>query len=486
MSMAPFLIVIALPLVIGFHFVSVMLYPAAHRWGALRMRGAETTGIVTNKRSRLGTTTHYYIRYEFRISIRTIESSARVSEERWDALRVGDSIPVTYLPRLPQSSLPVARRDLSLENVFGEAPTWQFGLATLLLLVLIVLMNRIRRRQVRLLRNGNAVIATVTAINGQRVEYSFDTPSGLITSRWSYRGSVLPKPAAGDTFAILYDPDNPNMNGPWIAIRTLSEGTTPPEPPRTAGIIEPDLLARSLGPSTPARVRLSWKLYATFACLAIIAATPALRLGRALDVNHRLRILARGYRQIDGVVVRLSVIPEQSTRALRVHYRYAVPPKTFTSTYSVSSLRLQERFATGQITPVVYAINDPSVSLPLMDVDLHSEAVTANLMIDIVAMTTILLIIAAVMVHSIWRAVYEWRLASTGQLATARVEGTSGNLFRRCRYRFLSDHGDVEMNVRLLSKTFRANAGERIEVLYATSPLRSMPVADLLFIKLIP
>ena len=477
LTVVPVLMFLALPLGI--------LYPKAQRWGALRTRGAETTGVVTNKRSHLGqNTTFFYLDYEFRNGILTIPGSARVPEERWSPLHVGDSVPVTYLPSFPRISQPNARPDLSLTNVFEGALMVPLAGIVVLFFALIALTTRLQKRQLHLLRNGKAIIASVTAIRGPRVDYSFDTPSGIVTGRCFYRGSALPYPDTGDQFVVLYDTERPKRSIPWSFARGACERPVQ-QPPRTAGVIDRDLLERMPLAATPARVKLSPGLYVTVVCLFMMALPPALSVAIALQTDRRLQTLSRGHRQTEGVVTATSVVPDQIRDNLRVHYRYGVGARTYTSTYVVSSTRLQERFVTGHATPVVFAISDPAVSLPLRESDLESKSLTAA-RVELIMMTLVLLAFAGLLAYVVQRTLYEWRIASIGRMAVARVEAASGRVFRRCRYRFLSDHGDVEVTVRTHSKTFRPAPGERIEVLYITPPLRSMPVADLVYVKRVP
>jgi hypothetical protein len=485
-GMRPLAVLAVIPILMLLELPLGILYPKAQKWGALRTRGAETTGIVTNKRSNLGrNTTFFYLDYEFRNGILTIPGSASVSEERWSPLHVGDPVPVTYLPAVPRISLPVARRNLTFGATFFDAKlVMLLGAIVVLFFGLIASTTRLLRRQLHLLRNGKAIIGSVTAIRGSRVDYSFDTPSGVATGRCFYRGSALPYPDTGDQFVVLYDTERPKRNVPWSFARGACERPVQ-EPPRTAGVIDRDLLERVPLPATPARVKLAPGLYVTVVCLFIMTLPPALSLAFALQVDRRLQTLSRGHRQTEGVVTATSVVPDQIRDNLRVHYRYSVRARTFTSTYVVSSTRLQERFVTGHATPVVYAISDPAVSLPLRESDLESTPVTTN-RVELIMMTLVMLVFAGLLAYAVQRTLYEWRIASIGRMAVARVEAASGRVFRRCRYRFLSDHVDVEVTVRIHSKTFRPAPGERIQVLYVTPPLRSMPVADLLFVKRVP
>jgi hypothetical protein len=465
--------------VVGFFALMTVFvaYPDARIRGALRRHGVETAGTVRGKRTYERKQTYYYIDYDYRVTGATIQRSANVSKGRWQTLKVGDPLRVTYSPRVPEISLPIARAALTLTDVVNPMfILLTFG-AACAMLSMTLLSRRLRLRTERIWRDGEATLATVTAVSGPRVKYTFDAHGERITAVLLYNSAAVPKPAAGDSFVVIFNSARPNESLVFSVFAANSDGGNAPAAPSQAGVIDRELLAPSL-PAGPARI--SWPFYGGLALVAAISLLPGLRLIRSLALRNVLDVVQREGIETDGVVTGTGTIHEWPEPSMRVRYRYGVGARPFIGVVTFDSGRFSSRFLAGAATSVTYAASDPHRSIPFAKRDLAELRIEA--MFSIWFCVVMLAIFAAISALTILRTWRELRIARGGRLAIARVEAVDGFVFRRCRYRFVSDHGDVEDSVLLQSKTFRPAAGDRIEVLYASNPPRSIPAGDLLFV----
>lgn len=483
-SIWPFMVHILVMLAMLVAMMSLVLLGQARVWGALRVRGSETTGTITDKREYPGRyTSHDYLHYEFRHGILTIPGSARVSRQRWRAAAVGDATPVTYLANAPSYSLPVPQRAMSLFDVFSVEGTVMFAVIVLLFAVFVLLVRRMLAANMRLLRDGEPALARVTEVANGRVHFTFDTPSGAVQSHFLDRSLPPLRPAPGDTFALLYDPRKPKWTWPWFRVRARC-GLETGAPKPSAGIVAREVLQSSTLTAVagaPARVRLTWQAPLVLAIMLVMSGPMILRFVESLSIHRRLARLTQEGAETRGVVVHTFATHEPSN-AKHVRYRYSIGSRSYEARFAATSTRLQGRLIEGGATVVTYAASDPTISLPVPKRAL--DAVASEIAFELPASIVFLSFVAALAIALLVFVVREWRLARDGRITLAEVLETKEILIlRRCRYKFVAGHGDVEQRAILQGTKVHLAAGDQIEVIYTAAPLRSRPLADLVLVR---
>lgn len=462
--------------------LSFVCYRHVRKWGALSRRGVETGGTITKKRIHEGKARFYSIEYRFIAAGSAVDGFEDIEEGRWLALKAGDPIRVTYLPKVPEISAPLARSSMKFTD-FVEPKLLVLAVITPLLFAFMAsLISQAQRRAMRLVREGVPVLATVTKVSGGRVSHSFETPSGTQRGSFIYNSAAVPRPAPGDQFVVLYDAERAGRNLPWPILRSFyasRDGDVPP--PAAAGIIDRDLLERAAGPAP--RFRLQWGVIAAFACLLLVLPLPIVaRIARARALQNRISLLQREGRETQGSIVEMRRVRDWPEDATVVRYRYSVGGRVFTATTRINAM-YTEILDAGHALVVTYLPSDPQRSVPTARADLAKSDLLRDASFFIPFGGCILACFAIAVAVAIVRATHELRVTRTGRIAIARVDASSGLVRRRCRYRFVADHGDVEQTVTVTSKLFRPAVGDRIEVLYTAAPVRSIPVGDLLFVK---
>lgn len=183
----------------------------------------------------------YHVRYRFGFAAGAIT----VTESRFNQLRVGDPIPVTYLPTNPNISLPEPKSGLlSRAEFFGhdfEERMISVGFAIVIAAwALFVTIHTPRR--LALAESGVATIAVITLVTPFDMQYLFRDQNGstihgsytfrpggphaqlsgylsrLITKRDS---NVYKQPQVDWPMVVLYDPKKPKRNIPLGAVGDL-------------------------------------------------------------------------------------------------------------------------------------------------------------------------------------------------------------------------------------------------------------------------
>ena len=179
----------------------------------LRDHGAETTGHVTETYTRKGSkgSIDYYYRYEFDHGT----GVQAVGRERFEQTRVGDTVPVTYLPSRPEINRATTKARLHSWAI--DDPVLAIAMLYLLLIVPVIalLAGRGMSRQRTLAERGVATMAEVTRVRQQVIDYRFGDQAG----RFMFgRRRLRERPAVGQPLVILYDPDKPKRSAPLGAI----------------------------------------------------------------------------------------------------------------------------------------------------------------------------------------------------------------------------------------------------------------------------
>jgi hypothetical protein len=192
------------------------IYPRVREWAALRARGVESTGTITSKRDvHRGNSRVRLISFRFPADGEIVDTNAAVPRARYDRLREGDSIPVTYLEGNTWANLPEHKRDL----------TWSFLIPLLLPVLAMVAgmglvvalfflaMRRFRARIFAVIRDGRAAIAEIRTVQRGRFTYAFETAEGTREGFHILQKKRLRTPAvAGQKVVILYDAARPQTN----------------------------------------------------------------------------------------------------------------------------------------------------------------------------------------------------------------------------------------------------------------------------------
>jgi len=169
--------------------------------------------------------TRYDLDTRFVDSAGTWTNSLEVGESRYDALKIGDTIPIYYLPEnhYEISTAPVTRSEVAagLDSVVNTAIFWII-VSPLALLV----CEGILRAEYNLVRNGlvaTAIVESVTLSASQHtvtriIKYGFDL-DGRRVSGTADGSSQLIAVKEGDAIDVFYDPTAPSVNKPVAAIK---------------------------------------------------------------------------------------------------------------------------------------------------------------------------------------------------------------------------------------------------------------------------
>ena len=155
--------------------------------------------------------------YRFQLQDQVVTGSSRAPRKTWNALHVGDPIPVRYLPANPAINHPE-------DWPANATPVFLAALVPAMFVGLAGLFGVMITRQSRLLSEGRPAPGVVTKTRRSDknvvVTYEFRVLSGATrTGRCSSgRKSV---PAVGSVVCVMYDPDNPRRNGiyPFSLVR---------------------------------------------------------------------------------------------------------------------------------------------------------------------------------------------------------------------------------------------------------------------------
>ena len=180
----------------------------------LRDHGVETTGRVTETYVTAGSkgSKNYHVAYEFEQGHGTISVGSR----QYGSYHSGDSIPVTYLPSNPDVNEGRHRADILRGPGMSDPLTIGVLFYIVAIAFFVVMLASMQdKRRLRLAERGVAVVAEVTGLSMQSVNYRFDDREGRF--RWAKR-KVRERPSQGQPLVILYDPENPKRNMPLGAL----------------------------------------------------------------------------------------------------------------------------------------------------------------------------------------------------------------------------------------------------------------------------
>jgi hypothetical protein len=152
--------------IVGLALMAFLFLPVVYFSHAFKVSGVRAVAQVSELKVSAGRSGHYQVRYEFTPAGQSVRKAATVYVEQklFARLRVGEAVPVVYLPQPPFIS------DLNIDNAVFSRNLLPFDLnASLSLLVLVFILlwqvtsaTRAYRRERRLLQQGKAVAAKIT------------------------------------------------------------------------------------------------------------------------------------------------------------------------------------------------------------------------------------------------------------------------------------------------------------------------------------
>ncbi len=158
-----------------------------------------------------------YVSYEFYAGGRVFERDASLPLSVWRGLKVGNSLPIRYLPADPEINHPEG-------HARGPLPLWVPFLVAAAMAAGSFFMTWPLRRQKYLLAYGRVAPARITSHGrkmrtqhgselGQQFFFEFPQLSGAMVK--GKAGPSKKPPAIGTVVPVLYDPDNPRRNAPY-------------------------------------------------------------------------------------------------------------------------------------------------------------------------------------------------------------------------------------------------------------------------------
>ena len=188
----------------------------------LQREGVETNGTVISRDVHNGKSKGYFVTYRYTAGGVVMQNTQQVGRREYERMAEGATIPVTYYATQPMISKPRSRAAIGSPARF-LAPL--AGIAAGMLLIapfLALVMWYAAKEQEAMATRGVAVLARVTKVHGNAVRYSYDTNQGVIDARIGFgKQRPAPMPAAGETYVVLYDPDNPRRSMPLAMLQDV-------------------------------------------------------------------------------------------------------------------------------------------------------------------------------------------------------------------------------------------------------------------------
>lgn len=197
---------------IGLHGVADRQARQQRAWAD---EGIDTQGVVNRLWRDSGENKSRWVSYRYVVDGRAYEGRTKVGSSKWNALRVGGTLPVRYLPADPARSFGAGVRPRAI-------PFWLPFVAAGVLAIIGWLSTATIRGQIRLLAEGRAAPAIVTRHTQHRTQhggtqqsftYTFRLMSGATTEG---KGGLSTKPpAVGSVICVLYDAEQPSRSAPY-------------------------------------------------------------------------------------------------------------------------------------------------------------------------------------------------------------------------------------------------------------------------------
>ena len=206
---------------IGLAFVVAiagLIVPDVRNASWLRHDALETTGKVVSRAVRNGKSKRYTVTYRYASNGEVMQNSASVSRAEYERMTEGSAVPVTYYRLVPTISKPRSQRELG-----AFAPLLAMGGGMVgLVAFMTLLMSYAQRQTEAMATRGVAVLARMTKVDHRAAHYSYDTREGVIDARSPFRKQKPAQmPVEGETYIVLYDPDNPRRSMPLAILQDV-------------------------------------------------------------------------------------------------------------------------------------------------------------------------------------------------------------------------------------------------------------------------
>jgi len=172
----------------------------------LDREGAAAEATVTRVWRTGGKSTSYRLSYTFEVGRQPVGGHSQAPHDLWRTLKVGDRIPVRYIPADPSVNHPASWP-------VSVTPEWIVAFVPASFLAITAIFGWMIRRQWRLLAEGRPAPGVVTKarrVKNQRIlHYEFRTMDGAVRKGRSNARHLY---AIGEPVCVLYDPERPGTS----------------------------------------------------------------------------------------------------------------------------------------------------------------------------------------------------------------------------------------------------------------------------------
>jgi Protein of unknown function (DUF3592) len=188
----------------------------------LQREGVETTGTVIDRNVRNEKSKKYIVTYRYTAGGVVMQNSATVGRRDYERMVEGSATPVTYAASRPTISKPRSRAALG-GPLSALAPMLGIAIGMIMLAgFMTILMAYAARQTESIATRGVAVLGRITKVGHSGAKYSYDTNAGVIDARASWgKQKPAPLPVEGETYVVLYDPDNPRRSMPLAMLQDV-------------------------------------------------------------------------------------------------------------------------------------------------------------------------------------------------------------------------------------------------------------------------
>lgn len=196
--------------------------PEVRNASLLQRDGVQTTGTIVHRAIRKGRDTRYLVTYRYTSGGMVLQNTAGVGRSDYESMTEGSTVPVTYSATNPVISVPRPRSEMSGAMKILTPLIAIVGGMLLLGVLMTLLMSYAQQQTEELATRGVAVLARMTKVDHYAAHYSYDTSAGVIDAKTSFgKQRPAPMPVAGETYVVLYDPDNPRRSLPLAMLQDV-------------------------------------------------------------------------------------------------------------------------------------------------------------------------------------------------------------------------------------------------------------------------
>lgn len=199
-----------------------LIVPEVYTSSLLQRDGVETSGKIISRSIRKGKSRSYFVTYRYTSGGMVLQNSSRVREPEYDAMTEGTTVPVTYSATNPLISRPRSRAELRGRLELLTPLIAIVGGMMVLGILMTLLMAYAQQQTATIATRGVAVLARMNKVDHYAARYSYDTKLGVIDAKTSFgKQRPAPMPVEGETYVVLYDPDNPRRSLPLAMLQDV-------------------------------------------------------------------------------------------------------------------------------------------------------------------------------------------------------------------------------------------------------------------------